>query len=346
MGKHSPGETELVAAAASGDDDAFSRLMEPTRRDLHLLCYRMMGSYHDAEDVLQDAQLKAWRGLDSYDGRASFRTWMFRVVTNACLDALRARRRRVLPRDICDAGDPARGLGDQRHDIPWLEPYPDANLPSRGDPCAAAELRESVRLAFVQALQILPPRQRAVLILRDVLDWTAGEVAAALGPSVTTVNSLLQRARTTAARRNAKTDGELVQGLRAGQKAEMAARYVRAWEAGDMDAIVGMLTADAIHAMPPWPAWFVGQQALRVLYSSYEIWGSRPGPGAFRMVPTALNGELAFVEYCRERPDRPYHALALTVAVLDSSGTHIAEKVSFVDADLVVRLGFPRTMDS
>ena len=306
----------------------------------------MMGSFHDAEDVLQDAQLKAWRGLDSFDGRASFRTWMFRVATNACLDALRTRRRRVLPHDICDAGDPARGLGDQRHDVPWLEPYPDAHLPSRTDPAAAAELRESVRLAFVRALQILPPRQRAVLILRDVLDWSAREVATALETSVAAVNSLLQRARATAARHNAKTDREPMRGMRDGQKAEMAARYVRAWEAGDMDAIVAMLTADAIHAMPPWPAWFVGRQALRILYSGYEVWGSGPGPGVFRMVPTAMNGELAFAEYCREQPDGPYRALALTVAVLDLSGTHIAEKVSFVSADLVVRLGFPRTLDS
>lgn len=130
------------------------------------------------------------------------------------------------------------------------------------------------------------------------------------------------------------------------QKAEMADRYVRAWEAGDIDEIVGMLTDDAIHAMPPWSVWFVGRDALRVLYSSYEIWGERPGPGTFRVVPTGLNGELAFAEYCRKAPDRPYEALALTVAVLDASGTHIAEKVSFVNQDLVVRLGFLRRMDS
>ena len=344
MGKQAGGETGLVGAATAGDDDAFRRLVDPIRGELHLHCYRMLGSFHDAEDVLQDAQLKAWRSLHTYDGRASFRTWMFRVATNACLDALRTRRRRVLPQDISDARDPVLGLGDQRHDIPWLEPYPDAYLP-RPDPAAAAELRESVRLAFIRVLQILPPRQRAVLILRDVLDWKATEVATALGTSVAAVNSSLQRARATTAQRGSKTASAQTQGVRERQRAEVAAQYIRAWEAGDIEAIVSMLTVDAIHAMPPWAAWFAGRQALRVLYTGYEIWGERPGPGVFRVLPTAMNGELAFAEYCREAPGRPYRALALTVATLDSFGTHIAEKVSFVSSELLVRLGFPGELE-
>lgn len=344
MYESAPQDARWVAAAAAGDGDAFRRLIEPIRAELHLLCYRMLGSYHDAEDVLQDAQLKAWRRLDSYDGRASFRTWMYRVVTNACLDALRKRRRRVLPQDVDAARDPSLGLGDQRHDIPWLEPYPDGCLPG-ADPAAMAELRESVRLAFIRALQILPPRQRAVLIFRDVLDWTAAEAAAALDTSVAAVNSALQRARATAARHGAKADGMPEKEVRDRQRSEMADRYVRAWEAGDLDAIVSMLTVDAVHAMPPWPAWFVGRDALRTVYGGYEVWGASPGPGVFRILPTALNAELAFAEYCREKPDAPYRALALTVATLDPSGTHIAEKVSFVSPELMARLGFPREVE-
>ncbi len=335
-------EIRLVAAAAAGDHDAFRMLVEPIHRELLLLCYRMMGSFHDAEDVLQDAQLKAWRNLGSYDGRASFRTWMFRVVTNASLDALRTRRRRVLPQDVGAARDPVRGLGDQRHDIPWLEPYPDALLPSV-NPEQAAELRESVRLAFVRALQLLPPRQRAVLILRDVLDWTASEVAEALETSVTAVNSALQRARATAAR-NTDPESARAQSKLDAHRSELAARYVRAWESGDIDGIVSMLTADAIHAMPPWPAWFVGREALRGLYAGYEIWSGYPGPGVFRIIPTSLNGELAFAEYCRDQPDGPHRALALTVATLDPSGTAIAEKVSFVKPDLLTKFGFPPSL--
>lgn len=340
-----PEETALVAAAAAGDERAFRRLVEPIRKDLHLLCYRMSGSFHDAEDILQDAQLKAWRSLDTFDGRASFRTWMFRVTTNACLDALRKRRRRVLPQDVRDAGDPARGLGEQRHDLPWLEPYPDARMPG-ADPARAAELKESVRLAFIRALQILPPRQRAVLILRDVLDWSANEVAGALGTSVAAVNSALQRARATADRRHGRAGPDPARSSLDRPRAEMARRYVRAWEAGDLDAIVSMLTEDAIHAMPPWPAWFAGREALQVVYGGYEVWGSRPRPGVFRILPTALNGELAFAEYCRERAGGPYRALALTVATLDATGEHIAEKVSFVSPELVVKLGFPETLDA
>ncbi|MGE0352599.1 MAG: RNA polymerase subunit sigma-70 [Gemmatimonadales bacterium] len=338
------GEIELVEAAVHGDTDAFRQLVEPLHRELHLLCYRMLGSYHDAEDVLQNAQFKAWQGLRGFDGRARFRTWMVRVTTNACLDALRTRRRRVLPQDIGAARNPALGLGDQRHDLPWLEPFPDSRLPG-ADPAAAAELRESVHLAFVWALQILPPRQRATLILRDVLDWSARGVAAALGTSVAAVNSSLQRARATLARRPAGAD---LASRRSGYGTgldELAARYVRAWETGDMDAIVSMLAADAIHAMPPWPAWFAGRDSLRELYAQYPVWRGHPGPGVFRMVPTALNGGLAFAEYCRQQAEGPYHALALTVVTPDPSGTEIVEKISFVSADLLTRLGYPSVLE-
>jgi RNA polymerase sigma-70 factor (ECF subfamily) len=344
MAEQVAAETGLVAAAAAGDHDAFRMLVEPIRRELHLLSYRMLGSFHDAEDVLQDAQLKAWRGLNAYDGRASFRTWMFKVVMNTSLDALRTRRRRVLPQDVSSVRDPGLGLGEQRLDIAWLEPYPDSLLPIT-NPEEATELRESVRLAFVRALQILPPRQRAVLILRDVLDWTASEVADALETSVASVNSALQRARTTVAPR-AETDRTVRESALDAKKAEMAARYVQAWEAGDVDAVVSMLTEDAVHAMPPWAAWFAGPEALRVLYAGYGIWkGLPPGPGVFRILPTALNGELAFAEYAREEPDRPYTPLAFTIVILNADGTRVAEKVSFVQPDLLVRMGFPPTLE-
>jgi RNA polymerase sigma-70 factor (ECF subfamily) len=346
MAEHVTAETRLVAAAAAGDHEAFRVLVEPIRRELHLLSYRMLGSFHDAEDVVQDAQLKAWRGLNAYDGRASFRTWMFKVVMNTSLDALRTRRRRVLPQDIGPPREPAQGLGEQRPDIPWLEPYPDSLLPVTS-PEAAAELRESVRLAFVRALQILPPRQRAVLIMRDVLDWTASEVADALGTSVAAVNSALQRARATAALRDGTVGTARVEGRPAldAQQAEVAARYVRAWEAGDIDAVVSMLTADAVHAMPPWAAWFAGPKALRELYAGYDIWNGPPRPGVFRILPTALNGELAFAEYGRERPDQPYRPLAFTVVILNADGTRVSEKVSFVQPDLLVRSGFPPSLE-
>jgi RNA polymerase sigma-70 factor (ECF subfamily) len=347
--EHVADEGALVAAAAAGDHEAFRRLVEPIGRELHRFCYRMLGSFHDAEDVLQEAQVKAWRGLERFDRRATFRTWMYRIVTNATLDAVRSRRRRVLPQDLGVARDPTLSLGDQRHDIAWLEPYPDALLAS-SDPDADAEARESVRLAFVRALQILPARQRAVLILRDVLDWSAVEVAAALDTSVAAINGALQRARATVADRNVadryveRSEAAERDGLDA-RKAEMAVRYVTAWEAGDIDAIVSMLTEDAIHAMPPWAAWFVGPEALRTVYSSYGIWGDRPGPGLFRILPAALNGELGFAEYCRDAPNGPYRALALTVTTLNPAGTHIAEKVSFVRPDLFASMGFPEVLE-
>jgi RNA polymerase sigma-70 factor (ECF subfamily) len=335
---HDDAEPGLIEAAAAGDHRAFARLVEPMRRELHLFCYRMLGSFDDAEDVLQEAQLKAWRSVGSFDGRASFRTWMFKVAANAALDALRSRRRRVLPQDVAPARSAPQGLGERREDLPWLQPYPDALLPD-ADPHAALELRESVRLAFVRALQVLPPQQRAALVLRDVLGWSAAEVARALATSVAAVNSALQRARatTSAVTTPARPASDA-------QQAELAGRYARAWESGDLDAIVEMLTADAVHAMPPWTAWFTGRETLRALYASYEIWRGRPGPGLFRVLPARLNGELAFAEYCREVREGPYAALAFTVARLDGSGTLMTEKVSFVSPALFRAFGFPASL--
>ena len=330
----------LTAAAQAGDDRAFEQLAGPLKRELHLHCYRILGSFHDAEDAVQQVLLNAWRGLAKYDARASFRTWMYRIATNVSLDALRSRRRRVLPQDIGPARPAELGLGERRHDIPWLEPFPDGLLDAP-DPHSFTELRESVRLAFVRALQVLPPRQRAVLILGDVLDWPAAEIGLALDTSTAAVNSLLQRARATVSR----SRGEVIAAADlAAAKADMAARYVAAWEAGDIAAIVGMLTDDASHAMPPWPAWFVGRETLRAVYADYPIWGGQPGPGVFRILTAPLNGELGFVEYCRETHDQPFQALALTIALLDRTGTYITEKVSFVSADLVAAMGFPRTL--
>jgi RNA polymerase sigma-70 factor, ECF subfamily len=337
-------ERSLVLAAAAGDEEAFRRLMEPIRRELHLFCYRMLGSVEDAEDVLQEAQLKAWRALDRYDGQASFRTWMYRIATNASLDALRSRRRRLLPRDLGGPRDPVLGLGEQRHDIAWLEPYP-GPLPTSVDPHAAAELRESVRLAFVRALQLLPPRQRAALILRDVLDWSAAEAASALESSVPAVNSALQRARATLSAGDGGARAPSRSGAIEDGTAEIAARYVAAWEAGDMDAIVSMLAEDAIQSMPPWATWFAGRESLRALYSGYPVWGGRPGPGVFRVIPATLNGDLVFAEYCREEPGGVYRPLALTVALLSPDGSRIVEKLSFVYGDLLTSLGFPATLE-
>ncbi len=250
----------------------------------------------------------------------------------------------MLPQDVASRRDSTQGLGEQRLDIPWLDPYPDALL-QNSDPEAVVELRESVRLAFVRVLQFLPPRQRAVLILRDVLDMSAGEVAAILTTSVPAVNSALQRARATVAKEGKRPSGVSERNRIDAKKAEMASRYVRAWESGDIEAIVSMLTEDAIHSMPPWAAWFRGRDALRVVYGNYPAWEGQPGPGVFLMLPTGLNGTLGFAEYCRQKPHGLNEALAFTVVRFNRDGTHIAEKVSFVRPDLFTRIGFPERIE-
>src|SRR5215471_11190734 len=185
----------LVEAARGGDEQAFRALVEPLGRELHAYAYRMLGGFHDADDVLQESRLKAWRALATYEPRASFRAWMYRIVTHACLDMLKARSRRVLPPDVSPSVAPGPPATAPRADISWLEPYPDALLPTAPSPEQAVRLREGIRLAFVRVVQVLPPRQRAALILHDVLDWSVVEVADMLEPTEAAINSALQRSR-------------------------------------------------------------------------------------------------------------------------------------------------------
>jgi RNA polymerase sigma-70 factor, ECF subfamily len=242
------GEASLLAAARAGDRDAFGRLAESQRRALLLHCYQFMGSLEDAEDLVQETFLRAWRRLDRFEGRSSFRHWLYRIATHACLDARDLRSRRMLPHDLGTAPNPTGPPGAPPADVAWLQPYPDSLLELAIDPEPGPEARydrrESIELAFVAARQHLPPRQRAALLLRDVLAWSAMETASLLGTSVPAVNSALQRARATLSQRLPARDDPSRQGLSAADR-ELLARYVRAWEAGDLGALVTLLKVDA-----------------------------------------------------------------------------------------------------
>jgi RNA polymerase sigma-70 factor, ECF subfamily len=265
----------LVEAARAGDDAAFRELVEQHRRAIHVHCYRMLGSVHEAEDVAQETFFRAWRFLDAYAARASFSAWLYGIATHACLDELRRPRPRRLPPDLFPPDDPKAEPASPRAEIAWLEPYPDALL----DPAERAASRETLRLAFVAAIQNLPARQRAALLLRDVLGWSAQEVADLLGTSVASVNSALQRARVVVP---AERPPEPVE-------EELAARYLAAWEAADVPALAKLLRDDVEMAMPPTPSWYRGRDAVAAfLAATLERF-----PG-IRLVPTSANTQPAF----------------------------------------------------
>ncbi|WP_329048715.1 sigma-70 family RNA polymerase sigma factor [Amycolatopsis sp. NBC_01488] len=281
--------TELIVRARAGDGEAFRALTEPHRRELQVHCYRMLGSVQDAEDALQDTLLSAWRGLDGFDGRASIRTWLYRIATNRCLSALRsAARRPAKAWDIpgVEPPEPTR-LGE----VVWLEPFPDALLPEPAGPEARYEQRESVSLAFVTALQALPPRQLAVLVLRDVLAFPASEVAGMLDTTVDSVKSALKRARAGLRRREPAEPPPAP-----GSPAENAivADFVRAWETADIDALVTLLTDDVFLAMPPLPFEYEGRDVTARFCARLFGAGRR-----FDLVPTRANGQPAFGAYLR-----------------------------------------------
>ena len=323
----------LVKAARGGDERAFRALVEPLARELHAYAYRMLGGFHDADDVLQESQLKAWHALATYGTRASFRAWMYRIVTNTCLDMLKARSRRVLPQDVSPSVAPGPPTTAPRSDILWIEPYPDALLPAVPAPEQAARLREGIRLAFVRVVQVLPPRQRAALILHDVLDWSVAEVAAILESTDAAVNSALQRARAAIARPREPSPAITP------RHAEVVDRFVAAWESGDFDAFVKLLANDAVMSMPPWEYWLEGKDAIEATMRSSGTWEGVPRPGRYRILPAPMNGEPGGLAYVRG-PDGRYHSVCLTVMSLKADG-RVVELTTFVLPELFTAWGFP-----
>jgi RNA polymerase sigma-70 factor (ECF subfamily) len=333
----------LLELARTGDRDAFQHLAEPHRRELQLHCYRMLGSLQDAEDLVQETLLRAWRGIERFEGRASVRSWLYRIATNACLNALasRSNARRLLPEAH---GPPSDRLpdGGPAAEITWLEPYPDALLEGIADaapgPDARYELHESVQLAFVAAIQHLPARQRAVLLLRDVLGWSAAETAILLDASLPSVNSALQRARATLGQRlpNGQTDSQAAPDDR---QRLLLERYVQTWESADLDGFIALLREDTILSMPPNPEWYLGPAAIR-RFLAYA-WKAG-GPTGRRFLPTAANGQPAFALYAHGHSATEFPAHSIWLLTLRDDA--IAGLTGFIDARLFARFGLPAAL--
>ena len=314
----------------------FARLTDPFRAELLVHCYRMLGSVQDAEDQVQETLIRAWRFYDDFEGRASLRTWLYRIATNACLRALENRSRRALPSGLgSPTGSPDAPLAGGR-EVPWLEPMPDARTrDDPADPASVVASRTGLRLAFIAALQHLPPRQRAVLILRDVLQWRAAEVADLLGTTTTAVNGLLIRARARIDEAELAQD-EIREPAAAGQRA-LLDQYVAAFENADATALSQLLTRDVVFEMPPLRTWFTGRdQVGRFLRT--RVLGQ---PGAFKLLPVAANGQPGFAAYLRGR-DGIHHAHAVQVLTVRRGA--VAHIVSFNQPELFGVFALPQTL--
>jgi RNA polymerase sigma-70 factor, ECF subfamily len=321
-------QRQLIDAARGGDEDAYGRLVDPYRAELHAHCYRMLASVHDAEDALQDTLVRAWRGLPRFEGRSSLRSWLYTIATNCCLNLIARRPKRMLPVDYGPSADPHEGPGEPLVESVWMEPYPDEQLglaDGLAGPEARYEQRESIELAFIAALQHLPPNQRAVLIMREVLGFSAREVAESLETTTASVNSALQRARKAiderlpdqsqqAALRSLGDDGlrEVVDG------------YVEAWNRGDVETVVAMLTKDATFAMPPLRTWFGGRDAIAVFLAGWPL----SGQWRWRQVRVRASGQEALAFYTWDEDQKAYLPFALNVLTL--RGALISDVTAFL----------------
>ncbi|GAA1620488.1 sigma-70 family RNA polymerase sigma factor [Kribbella sancticallisti] len=319
---------DLVSPAAG----EFARLAEPLRGELLAHCYRVLGSVHDADDAVQETFVRAWQAYDRFDGRSSLRTWLYTIATRACLRALEQSKRRPLPSGIGSAtDDPNAPIGAAAGDVPWLEPFPTGR--DRADPADVSERKADVRLAFAATLQLLPARQRVALLLREVLDWSAAEIADPLQTTPAGVNSLLQRARATLSQ---------VQAQDVAEPDESSLRcildiYVRAFEQADVDALRQVLTKDAVWEMPPYATWFTGRHRV------VEFLRTRAGsPGDEIMVPTEANGQPAFACYQRSAADSRFEAHAIQVLTVTSAG--ISSITSFMRPQLFPVFGLPEML--
>ena len=314
------------------DRDDFDQQVAPYRRELLAHCYRMLGSVHDAEDLVQETFLRAWRAIDTYDaGRASLRTWLYRIATNACLTALKGRARRALPSGLVAATTDAQAPIELALDVPWLQPFP-----TDDDPAAAVAAKGSLRLALVAAMQYLPARQRAVLVLRDVLDWSAADVAEALETTPASVNSALQRARARLAEVDVTEDD--VDEPTDREIRAVVDDYVRAFEAADVQELSRLLAERVVLEMPPAPLWFVGREAYGAFIE--RVYAMR-GP-AWRMVPTTANGQPAVGAYVRT-DDGLYHPHTLQVFTVAKAG--ITHNITFFDQGLFEYFGLPSHLE-
>jgi RNA polymerase sigma-70 factor (ECF subfamily) len=318
--------------------EAAEQQLEQHRKELTAYCYRMLGSPFEAEDAVQETLVRAWRGLDRFEGRAALRSWLYRIATNVCLDMLSGRERRARPMDLGPSREPVESNLNALPEVTWIEPIPDSALAPESDPAEVAVAHETIRLAFVAALQHLPPRQRAVLILCEVLRWKAAEVAELLETSVTSVNSALQRARATLEATDVGTEPspDLDETDR-----ELLARYVQAFEAYDIDALTSLIREDATQSMPPFDLWLSGRDDI------FEWWlGPGIGCRGSRVIPTvAANGSPAFGQYKPNESGSGYEPWALQV--LELSGGGIAELTFFLDTERVFPLfGLPLRLDA
>ncbi len=329
-------QTEQLRSARAGDQQAFERLVEPYRREILAHCYRILGSFEDAEDISQEILVRVWKRLDSFEGRSSLRTWLYKVATNACLDALDSRRVRGLSRELYPRGDPTRELPPPSQEVIWVEPFPDEYIDGQPNiyPEARYEVRESITLAFVAALQKLPGRQRAALLLCDVLGWSANDAAEILDSTTAAVNSALQRARETMKQGERKTTPARLNE----QLSALLARYVSAWEAADAAALVAVLREDVALTMPPLPVWFGGRVDVQTfleggLFKMFD-------PFRVRLIPVRANGSPAFAVYQMDTQGI-YRAAALHILTVENGLISEINDFLTFDGQLFSKFGLP-----
>jgi RNA polymerase sigma-70 factor (ECF subfamily) len=321
----------LLDAAREGDEAAFVGLLAPYRSELQAHCYRMLGSAHDAEDAMQETLVRAWRSLGRFEGRSSLRSWLYRIATNACLRAIERRPQRILPIAYPGAEDGQAEIAERVLEPVWIEPFPDED-DGMSLPEARYARRESVELAFIAALQHLPARQRAVLVLRDVLGFSAREVSDMLDTSPASIDSVMARARRTVEQRlPPRSQQATLRAIGDRRLKQLVGAYVDAWEAGDLEAVVEMLTEDARMAMPPIPTWFAGRGAVAAFLARRAFHPDR----ARRLLPVRANGAVALAQYSGDRDGGELAAHALIVLGFRE------QKIAAIDAFLVPEL-FPR----
>jgi RNA polymerase sigma-70 factor, ECF subfamily len=336
-------ENQLLEAARAGDEKAFALLLGPYQAQLRTHCYRMLGSIHDAEDALQETMLRAWSGLANFEGRSSLRSWLYRIATNASLRMIEKRPKRVLPIDYGPAADPHVAFGEPLTESVWLEPYPDAQLgldASMLGPDARYEQRESIELAFAAAFQHLPARQRAVLILRDVLGFSARETAETLDMTPVSVDSALQRAHKAIQERvPAQTQQATLKALGDSELRQIVNRFADAWERNDVDAVVAMLADDARMMMPPWPSWYEGRDAVATFLSNWPLSLRK----SWQLLPTGANGQPAAAGYLWNEQTSAFKPE--TIIVLTFQAARIHEITAFRSPELFALFGLPQQLN-